>query len=157
MLRWATLLLFVPAVIWAADPFAGTWKLNVSKSKYNQGAPPKDQIVTITNTGDNQVNSVTITPATGDPISYRYTVPTKGGTGEVSLQRDASGSRGSFDAVTGKRANENTRDLRFTMNGKEVRTVHSVISKDGKTMQVTVKGTDALGHPVDAVMVLERQ
>jgi hypothetical protein len=157
MLRLATLLLFVPAVIWADDPFAGTWKLNASKSKYDKGSPPKEQIVTITNSGDSQLNSVTITPASGNPVSYRYTVPVKGGTGEVSLQRDASGSQGSFDAVTGKRPNENTRDLRFTLNGKDVRTVHSVVSKDGKTMRVTVKGMDALGNPVDAVMVLEKQ
>jgi len=157
MFRRATLLLFIPAVIWAADPFAGTWKMNASKSKYAMGTAPKDQVVTITEAGGNLDTSVTTTPVTGNTITYRYTVPAKGGTGEVSLQRDASVSQGSFDAVTGKRPNENTRDLRFTMNGKEVRTVRTVVSKDGKTMRVTVKGTDGLGNPVDAVMVMEKQ
>jgi hypothetical protein len=92
MLRLATLLLLVPTVIWGADPFTGTWKLNASKSKFDKGTPPKDQVVTITEAGGNLDTSVTNTPANGNAISYRYTVPAQGGTGEVSLQRDASGS-----------------------------------------------------------------
>ena len=39
----ALLFLSVPLVILAADPFVGTWKLNLSKSHYTTGTPPKEQ------------------------------------------------------------------------------------------------------------------
>jgi hypothetical protein len=29
--------------VWAADPVLGTWELNVAKSKYSPGMPPKSQ------------------------------------------------------------------------------------------------------------------
>jgi hypothetical protein len=32
-------------------------------------------------------------------------------------------------------------------NGKQVSTVRSVVSKDGKTLTMTTKGVDASGHP----------
>ena len=156
MLKFATLLFSASMLIYAADPFAGTWKLNASKSTAKAGSLPKDQLVTISESGGNLDTNVTSTPATGSAVSYHYTVPAKGGIGDVSLQRGES-SPGGFDAVTSKRPNDATRDLRFTRNGQEVRTVHSVVSSDGKTMHVTVKGKDAFGNPVNVVMVMEKQ
>src|SRR5438067_12065649 len=35
----------------AADPFVGTWKLNTSKTKFKTGSAPKDQTVTIMESG----------------------------------------------------------------------------------------------------------
>jgi len=49
-MRYAKLafaLLGLAAVLIAADPFAGTWKLNLEKSKYKTGSPPKEQTATI--------------------------------------------------------------------------------------------------------------
>ena len=34
------------AVLIAAEPFAGTWKLNTAKSKYTPGPPPKSATIT---------------------------------------------------------------------------------------------------------------
>lgn len=151
----ATLLLCAPAAIWAADPFAGTWAMNVAKSKYTVGTPPKAQTVTIREAGEKQDTTVSVTPATGNAISYHYTVPAKGGAGEVILQRDAEGP--SFDGVTSKRIDDNTRELRFTKGGKEQRTVRSVVSKDGQTMTITIKGVDQQGLPVNATAVYDRK
>src|SRR5258708_36875321 len=103
----ALLFLSVPFVIWAADPFVGNWKLNLTKSHYTTGTPPKEQTITTSESGDNQDTTVTFTPADGSPISYHFMTPMKGGTGSV-----VQGA--GFDAVTAKRINANTRELHFT-------------------------------------------
>ena len=146
----AILLVAVPVAIWAADPFVGTWKMNPSKSHYTKGTPPKEQTVTISESGDNQDVTVTITAADGASISYHFMTPAKGGTGSV-----VQGA--GFDAVTAKRINENSRQTHFTQGGKEVRTVQTAVSKDGKTMRATVKGADAQGKPVDGTVVYDKQ
>jgi hypothetical protein len=146
----ALLFLSVALVTWAADPFVGTWKLNLSKSHYKTGAAPKEQTVTTSESGDNQDTTVTLTPADGSPISYHFMTPVKGGTGTV-----VQGA--GFDAVTSKRINDNTRELHFKQGAKEVRTARVTVSKDGKTMRTTLKGTDPQGKPVDATVVYDKQ
>jgi ribosomal protein S18 len=42
-------------------------------------------------------------------------------------------------------------------DGKVVQTLTRVVSEDGKTMTVRVKGTNAQGQPVDNVAVREKQ
>ena len=146
----ALLFLSVPLMIWAADPFVGTWKLNLSESHYTTGTPPKEQTVTTSESGDNQDTTVTFTPTEGSVISYHFMTPVKGGTGSV-----VQGA--GFDAVTAKRINENTRELHFAQGAKEVRTARVTVSKDGKSMRTTLKGTDPQGKPVDATLVYDKQ
>jgi hypothetical protein len=148
--KLALLSLSVPLVIWAADPFVGTLKLNLTKSHYTTGTPPKEQTITTSESGDNQDTTVTFTPADGSPISYHFMTPMKGGTGSV-----VQGA--GFDAVTAKQINANTRELHFTQGAKDVRTARITVSKDGKTMRTTLKGTDPLGKPVDATLVYDKQ
>jgi hypothetical protein len=116
----ALLSLSVPLVIWAADPFVGTRKLNLSKSHYTTGTPPKEQTITTIESGDNQDTTVTFTLADGSAISYHFMTSVKGGTGSV-VQGVA------FDAVTAKRINENTRELHLTQGGKEVPTARITV------------------------------
>jgi len=146
----ALLVLTVALGIWAADPFVGTWKLNLSKSHYKTGTAPKEQTVTTSESGGNVDTTVTFTPADGSPISYHFTTPVKGGAGTV-----VQGA--GFDAVTAKRINDNSRELHFKQGAKEVRTARITISKDGKTMRTTLKGTDPQGKPVDATVVYDKQ
>jgi hypothetical protein len=144
------LFLSIPVMIWAADPFVGSWKLNLSKSHYKTGTPPKEQTITTNESGPNQDTTVTFVPADGSPISYHFTTPAKGGTGTVV---EGVG----FDGVTAKRINNNTREVHFAQGGKEVRTARITISKDGKTMQTALKGTDPQGKAVDANLVYDKQ
>jgi hypothetical protein len=44
-------LLGLAATLCAADPFAVTWKMNPTKTKYKVGTAPKEQTVTITEAG----------------------------------------------------------------------------------------------------------
>jgi hypothetical protein len=41
-------------------------------------------------------------------------------------------------------------------DGKVAATEHDVVSEDGKTMRMTIKGTDAQGKPYETVEVFDR-
>jgi outer membrane lipoprotein SlyB len=132
-----------------SNPFIGTWKLNPGKSKYTSGAPPKGEMVTIQSVGDQDEITVTGTASDGSPISNKFEMPDKGGAGKVLA--------GPYDAVSGKVIDENTREQSNMKGGKEVLHLRAVVSKDGKTMAVTAKGTDTQGKPVSGVSAWEKQ
>jgi hypothetical protein len=133
----------------AQSPFAGTWKLDSAKTKYTTGEPPKDVTITIEEQGDNLQVTATGTNADGSPLSVKYMVPVKGGAAQVQ--------EGTFDSMTSRVISANVRENRYSKNGKEITSRRFVISKDGKTMRETVRGTDAAGKTVAGVDVLEKQ
>ncbi len=53
----------------------------------------------------------------------------------------------------------NPGDWIFTVlqDGKQVTTVHVVVSKDGKTANETTKGMDAKGKPYEHIQIFDRQ
>jgi hypothetical protein len=139
--------------LWAADPSVGTWKLNVAKSKPapSTQAPIKEQTYVIRDLGDQFELTVTGTRTDGSAISGKLTWPQKGGT----LKGQTAPPEGTSRFVTMIGPGEwYTTTLQ---NGKQVSVLHSVISKDGKTMQVTTKGTDAQGKPYESLGVLDKQ
>jgi hypothetical protein len=137
-------------VLAQSSQFDGTWKLNPAKSKGAVGTVPKEQIAKITTIGDQVQTEVTGTSADGTPIQIKYVTPVKGGAGKVI-------SGGPYDGVTRKNVNANTRDVSYMQGGKEALHITAVVSKDGKTLTLTGKGTDAQGHPVSSVTVLDKQ
>jgi len=141
---------FVPGLPAQSSPFVGTWKLNIAKSKFISGAPPKEQTSTIQTVGDQDQVTVSGTAADGSPISFKYEVPDKGGAGKFL-------AGGAFDAVSGKRIDDNTYETSLVKGGKEVLHIHSMVSKNGRTMTNTTKGTDDQGRPVSRVAVWEKQ
>ena len=73
------LLFAVAAPLCAADPYVGTWKMNVPKSKYTGSARPAEQTVTITRVGTDLDHRVAGTAADGSKISAHFTIPSAGG------------------------------------------------------------------------------
>ena len=140
------LAVFASGLLAQGDPHVGTWKLNPAKSKFTSGAPPKEQTARIQMVGEQY--HVTGTAPDGSPVEYE--VPRKGGTGRILAS-------GPFDGVSGKRINDNTFEISYMKGGKEIMHNHSVVSKDGKTITDTIKGTDAEGKPVSRVAVWEKQ
>ena len=53
------------------DPFIGTWKLNLAKSKYSPGPPPKSQTATYDAAGDGVKVTVKGTNGQGQPIDIQ--------------------------------------------------------------------------------------
>ena len=151
-MRYAKLtfaLLGLTALLIAAEPFAGTWKLNLEKTNYKTGTAPKEQTLTIAESGSDLDVTINGTAADGSAIASHYTVPAQGGEGKII--------QSPYEAVSGKRMGSHEREITYTKGGKAVLTAHSKISADGKTITVNVKGTDAQGKPVDGIAVYDKQ
>ena len=146
-MRYAKLafaLLGLAATVVAADSFAGTWKLNLEKSKYKTGSPPKEQTATIAETGSDLEVTIRGTAADGTATMSHYTVPAQGGDGKII--------QSPYEAVSGKRIGPNEREVRYSKGGKVILTTHNTLSADGKTVTVNVKGTTAQGQPVEMAL-----
>jgi hypothetical protein len=55
-----------------SDPFLGVWQLNVAKSKYSPGQPPKSQTWYIRDEGNNRKNSQVTIRADGVPSALVF-------------------------------------------------------------------------------------
>jgi hypothetical protein len=143
-----TLLLAAAAVI-AADPFVGTWKVNPAKSKFKKGAGPKEQTVTISESGTDLDIAVKGTASDGTSISAHYTIPANGGTAKII--------EAPYDTISGRRVNPNERDTTYSKGGKVVYTTQAKLAKDGKTLTVHAKGTNLVGQTVDGTYTYEKQ
>jgi hypothetical protein len=140
------------STLFAADPFVGTWKLDPSKSKHSGDVPnQKEATIVIEEQGDNYQVTVTGTNSDNSALSVKYTVPMKGGTGQVEAGGDT------FDAITSKRIGSNQRESTYMKGRKNAGTRRSVVSKDGKMLTNTFKGTDAQGNPVTSTQVFDKQ
>lgn len=142
-------LAFAGTLIAQNDPWVGTWKLDASKTAYTKGAPAKDVTLTIEEQGDNYQVTATGTNSDGSPISVKYTIPKKGGAGQVQ--------EGPYDAISTKRISGTVRENTYMKGGQEVAMRRSVVSKDGKTLRTTVKGKNAQGEEVAGTDVYEKQ
>ena len=145
-----TLALFAfTSTLFAQSPFVGTWKLDTAKTKFTTGEAPKDLTVVIEEQGDNFQVTGTGTNADGSAISAKFTVPVKGGTGQIE--------GGSYETITSKVVSANVREDRLSKGGKVVLSRRIVLSKDGKTMRVTTKGVDPTGKPIAGTEVFDKQ
>jgi hypothetical protein len=130
------------------NPFVGTWKLNVAKSKYNPGPPPQSQTRTWDGMGMVMVNGVN---AAGKSMSYGYTIkddgkdyPTMGNIPNTA------------DKISSKKTDASTYQATFTKAGKPVETTTFKISDGGKTLTIHAKGlTDTVNF--DNLQVWEKQ
>ena len=134
----------------AADPLVGTWKLNVAKSTYSPGPAPKSLTAKIEAAGKGE--KVTADGVRGDdtPIQVVYTAQYDGKDHPITGSPMA-------DTVSLKRLDANTTERTDKKAGKVVQTLTRKLSSDGKTMTVTIKGTDAEGRPINNLAVLEKQ
>lgn len=154
-LKIAVLSLFVISMAaWADDnPLIGAWKINLAKTKYNAGTPPKNQVITYQMVGDALKLTAEIDNAQGH-VTNSYTAKYDGKDYPfTSTARDAVAGQ----AVRLKRIDANTTQRTTYLKGKQIGTVTEVVSKDGKTLTRTQKGANAQGQPIDNVQVLDKQ
>jgi hypothetical protein len=129
------------------NSFAGTWKLNTAKSKFNPGPALKSETVTIpAAAGKVEVHEVA---ADGKEANWSYASPLSEGTA-VPIE----GIEGATVAEksTGERTIDHTWKFpAFTGTG------HGVLIKNDKVMVYTMAGTDDKGKPVHNMLIFERQ
>ena len=141
------------STLWAADLTVGTWKLNVAKSKFapNTEAPTKELTQVKRELGNGQVEiAETGTRTDGSKISEKFTHPQNGG-----VVTDSSTPKEQMAVATVIGPSELYETV--LQNGKQVEVLHVVVSKDGKTLTVTDKGTDAKGKPFESISVFDKQ
>jgi hypothetical protein len=136
---------------WAqSDPAVGTWKLNPAKSKFDPGPAPRSQTVVIAASGSGYKVNSTGVDGEGKPTSVSYAAEADG------KDMPVTGSP-SYDQTALKRIDKNTSEQTRKKGGKVVQTARRAISADGKTMTITVTGTDEKGRKVNNVSVFEKQ
>lgn len=129
---------------------AGTWKLNLAKSKYHQGQAPKSTTLIYEAAGEGIKVTVDSVPAAGAPIHYAYVANYDGKDVPVVGNPNADmAARTRVDATTTKLVNKRS--------GKTLSDVTIVGSGDGKMLTITTKGTDAQGVNIDSVAVYDKQ
>jgi hypothetical protein len=131
------------------NPFVGTWKLNIAKSKFNPGPGPKSQ--TRTWAADGKVSAEGINPA-GKSAAYGYPVM-----GDGKDYPTMGAVPNSADTISSKRIDSNTIEANFTRGGKHSDTTRFVVSKDGKVLTITAKGTLPDGKAMVDMLVLDKQ
>jgi len=120
----------------AASLLTGTWNLNLAKSRFDPGPPPKSDSRTYVDSAQGVTVTVNIVTASGSTIaehsSYAYD--------------------GKDYPITG-----NPTIITQKLSGNVVGTETRVISADGRVMTISSKGTDAKGAPFERVAVYDKQ
>jgi hypothetical protein len=133
-----------------AEPLIGTWELNIATSKYNLRPAPKSQTRTYVVVGQDIKATSKGLDAEGKPTSAEWTVNYDG------KDRPTAGFP-DLDALSVKRIDALTAEFTQKKAGKVVATGTRVISKDGKVMTITTKGTNAKGQAVSDVEVFDKR
>jgi len=149
----AVVLLFAFAVVSMAQtrhitPFTGTWKLNVARSAFNPGPPFKSFTLTFTPDGTRKLD---LTRADGE--SLKASLPWSDGR-EVAVTVTHGNMRNV--ATVSKTRGRTFRDT-WRENGKVIEKVHGAVSANGRTLAITVNGTDAQGQTFHNHLIFEKQ
>jgi hypothetical protein len=140
------------ALMGAANPIIGTWKVNSAKTKSSPGSPPKAVTAVYSQEGDWIIAKMTGVDAAGRPFNntHRYKQDGK----EYPSQWGSQGRRGTLSV---KKIDDHTAEVVLKFEDGVTITRQRVISKDGNTMTFTDSGTNAKGETINSVVVWERQ
>jgi hypothetical protein len=132
-----------------SDPLIGTWKLNLTKSKFDPGPPPQSSTMHYEQAGRGFRDTVTGVDAHGKPTTSVFMMiydgkfyPTSGAIG--------------YDASAFTRVDDHTVTYIRSLAGKVVATGTRALSRDGKKLTFTGTGTTATGRQ-NNVVVYEKQ
>jgi hypothetical protein len=135
------------------NPQIGIWTLNVAKSKYVNLAPPKSETRTIVAQGDGAKVSIDGVAADGSRIADSYTTNYDGKDSPLI----GAGRPNGEEVAAIMRVDANTLVSTSKKGDKVVLTTRFVVSKDGKTMTITSKGTNEKGQPTSSTSIWEKQ
>jgi hypothetical protein len=135
-----------------SNPLVGTWKLNVTKSKYDPGPAPKS----LTRVVEAQGNGVKYTfdgvAADGKPIAYGFSVQFDGKDNPISGSIPSGA-----DTIAAKRTDSNHFEATLKKGNKVIGTSKVTVSKDGKVTTVDSTGVTPTGEKTHDVQVYDKQ
>lgn len=134
----------------ASDPVSGTWELNLEKSTYSPGPPPKSQTRTYEVTEQQEKMIAKGIDAKGNETVQQF-----------SANRDGKDYPYEgwplADTISLTPVDTFTANYTFKKAGVVVMTGTRVISKDGKMMTLPIKFTTPAGQQVDNLMVFDKR
>ena len=158
MSRWLFVTVIVlalgfPVIGQTPNPFVGTWKVNVAKSKRDLSATPLNGNATRKYEvfeGDGMRVTVNSFDATGKPT-------TGGWAGHFDGKPNKDLGNNPWDSVAVKRVDAYTYEATQLSKGKVYSSNVATVSKDGKTMTVTSKQPNAAGKTITNITVYDKQ
>jgi hypothetical protein len=132
----------------AADSLTGTWTLNVAKSKFGTGSPPKSQTTKLESIAGGLREIVDRVNADGSTTHWEVTAMYDGK--DHPVVGDPS-----RDTVALKKIADSTIEVTNKKAGTVTTRMRIAVSPDGKTRTNTVQGTDASGKPFTSVMLFD--
>lgn len=141
------------AIALRADNTLGTWKLNIVKSKQAPRASPNANLTVMREATDDGVRMTTKGErADGSKIDYTYTLRLDGKAVAVV------GTGIPWDTVSLRQSTANSAtEERSKAGGKYHATNRLVVTKDGRTMTATQKGTGADGKAFTQMLAFDKQ
>jgi hypothetical protein len=142
-----------PAAAAESNPFVGSWVLDASRSKFDEGPVPKAETRTYAISQVAGALTIVVEGVGPDGAAYAY-----GASGDLDGKtypiagRD-EGARILGDAISWKRIDPNTVEMAVKKKGDVLDTVRHSVSEDGKTLTVTENGVGPEGMPAHATMV----
>jgi len=143
------LLLASAAAVQAADMFTGTWTLNVSKSKYSPGMPPKSQTTKLETLKDGIREVVERVNADGTTTRWDFTAKFDGKDYPIMGDPDR-------DMASVKKVDDYTLEVVNKKAGKVTTSMILLVSKDGKSRTNTVSGKNAAGVAINNSLFFDK-
>ena len=155
VVRSCTTLLLVPVLACTKvqqppDPLVGTWTLNIERSKFRPGLPPKSMTVTYEQVPEGLHATSIVVLRDGTSSRNEYTAAYDGKDYPITgvAKVDAVSIR-QIDTLTSERIDKR--------GGERVQSYLRQVYADGRTMIVTQKGADAMGSLVNHTMIFEKK
>jgi hypothetical protein len=135
-----------------SNPLVGTWKLNVTESKYDPGPAPKSLTRTVVADVDGVKYTFDGVAADGTPIAYSFVVQFDGKDNPISGSIPSGA-----DTISATRTDSNHYVATLKKGDKVIGTSKVTVSKDGKLTTVDSTGITATDAKVHDVQVYDKQ
>ena len=134
----------------AAENWLGTWKLDVAKSNYTPGSAPKSVTLKFAAASEGFTFTSDGVDAEGKPSHTEFSSKFDGK--EVPYKGNPNA-----DTASPRKIDDNSYEGTWRKDGKVTITIHGVVSKDGKTLTIHLKGKNAKAEAVDSTTVYVKQ
>ena len=136
--------------VYAADPWVGTWKINLAKSKYDPAnLAPKSTTIKLNAVAGGENVVVDQVDYQGKSIHYEFTAMFDGK--DYPVKGDPN-----RDTIAVKKVDDYTFDATNKKGGKVTTTQRTVYARDGKSRTQTTTGTNPQGQKVNNVVVSDK-
>jgi hypothetical protein len=139
------------AAQWTDDPRLGTWTINLAKSHFSPGAPPRSMTVLFEPYGDNGYRVTIDSVEANDEVTKHEYVASYDG-----KDYPVAGDPGR-DTVSLKKIDRYILEYTNKRAGKVINSYREVIAPDLQSRSITQKGMSSRGVAVDNLIVYDKQ